>query len=123
MDVVRKQLSNRLDRSLNAICLPGLCSQLPLQIKFYWKEQKKKTTSPISSRGLSSTDRVLQNGRVNLPELTFSFLDPQIPVPLPHPNPNRPAKELGLPTHPLGDQGTPPPSVCRGGRGGGDLPS
>lgn len=51
---------------------------------------------------------MLQNGRVNLPELTFSFLDPQILVPLPHPNPNRPEKELGLPTHPLGDQGTPP---------------
>lgn len=33
--------------------LPGLCSQLPLQRKCYWREQKKKATSPTFRRDLN----------------------------------------------------------------------
>lgn len=101
-----------------------LCSWLPLQIKFYWKEQKKKTTSSISSSGLSRSESPGTEGLTSrhspfsfLDPLSRAFLDPrpQFPMPL---YPHNPAP-TDLPTHPLGDQGT--PSMCSrgGGRGGG----
>lgn len=75
-----------------------LCSWLPLQIKFYWKEQRKKTTSSISSSGLSRSESPGTEGLTSQ-HSPFSFLDllsrspapvSYAPVP-PQPRPNRPS--------------------------------